>query len=118
MAAGAAIGIAGLALPGTEAGIALSVATLGAVIAMDARLRPASGAALAAAFALFHGSAHGLEAAADVWGYAVGIVLGTAMLHTGGIGAAIALKSRPLVLRLAAAPVALAGLALLASRLA
>jgi len=117
MAAGAAIGVMGFTLPITEIGIALSVAAIGLMVALDARLRPAAGAALIAAFAVFHGSAHGLEAAADFRGYAAGIMLGTLMLHASGVAAAVALKARPLVLRIAAAPMALAGLALLVNRL-
>jgi urease accessory protein len=118
MAAGAALGISGFAMPLTEAAIALSVLALGALIALDARLRPALGVGLISAFGLFHGGAHGAEAAGELWGYTVGIVLGTAALHASGVGAAIALKSRPLVLRMSAAPVAVTGLALLVNRLA
>jgi len=43
--------------------------------------------------------------------------LGTLLLHAAGVGATIALRARPLVLRVAAAPMALAGLALLVNRL-
>jgi urease accessory protein len=53
-------------------------------------------------FALFQGSAHGAEASADLTGYALGMVIGMTALHASGIGAAIALKTRPLALRIAA----------------
>ncbi len=117
MAAGALSSIAGFALPMTEAAIALSVAVLGIAIAWDARMLPTAGTALVAVFALFHGSAHGAEAVADLSGYALGMMIGTLALHAGGIAAALALKARPLVLRIASAPMALLGLALLVNRL-
>ena len=45
------------------------------------------GAAIVAAFAIFHGYAHGAEAPEIGWiGYAVGFVVATALLHAIGIG--------------------------------
>jgi len=117
MLAGAALGIAGFRLPLSEAAIAVSVAALGAMIALDARLRPMAGAALLASFALFHGNVHDMATRVDLGAYATGMALGTLVLHGCGIGTAVLLKARPLVLRLAAAPVAFTGLALLAARL-
>ena len=116
---GAALGIVGWGLPLSEVAIAFSVAALGLMVALDGRATPACAAALMALFALFHGSAHGLEATTSAhWGsYAAGIALGTLSLHAAGVGATIALRARPLVLRLAAVPMAFAGLAMLANRL-
>jgi len=116
---GAALSAAGWGLPMAEVAIAVSVAALGLVIALDGRTAPVCAVALMALFALFHGSAHGMAAATSAhWSiYATGIALGTLLLHAAGVGATIALRARPLVLRVAAAPMALAGLALLVNRL-
>jgi urease accessory protein len=52
--------------------------------------------AIVAAFAIFHGYAHGRElpSAADPVGYSVGFVLATGMLHVTGIGIGF-LNERP-----------------------
>jgi len=118
MVVGGLIGHAGIVLPAGETMIALSVLLLGIALTANAQL-PASVAAIAsAAFALFHGSAHAVEAPALPYaGYAFGLALATLALHASGIAAALALRARPRWLRIAAAPVALAGLAMLAARL-
>ena len=117
MLAGTALGMPGLGVPMSEAGIALSLAILGLAIALDARVRLALGAFVVVLFALFHGSAHGAEAAENLALYGLGLALGTMLIHGLGIGSAVALNARPAILRIAAAPLALAGLALLALRL-
>lgn len=118
MLLGGAAGYAGLGLPMSEIVIALSVMLLGLAIAADTHVAASLGAGLVAAFALFHGGAHGAEAPATAFaGYALGLALATLALHTSGIAAALALRARPRLLRIAGAPVALAGVMLLAGRL-
>jgi len=119
MLAGGLLGHAGIVLPATELMIALSVLLLGLALIANARINVTAGAVAVAAFALFHGGAHGAEAPADA-GYALyafGLLVSTLALHLSGVLAALALRTRPVVLRLAAAPVAVAGLALVAGRL-
>ena len=88
MVVGAGAAMAGLPMLPVEVGIALSVLVLGSVIVFA--LRPPVGVAcvIVAAFALFHGYAHGTElpAAVDPVGYSAGFVLCTGVLHVLGIG--------------------------------
>ena len=88
MALGGALGIAGVPLPPVEIGIALSVLVLGAMIAGAVRAPIWLACSLVAAFAIFHGYAHGTElpSAADPIGYSLGFVLATGLLHVLGIG--------------------------------
>jgi urease accessory protein len=88
MAAGGVIGIAGVALPGIELGIALSAIVLGLMVALAARPPPWVAALLVGAFAIFHGHAHGSELppGTDAVAYSVGFVVATGLLHLSGIG--------------------------------
>jgi urease accessory protein len=119
MLAGGVLGRAGIVLPAAEIMIALSVLLLGLALLANARVSLPAAAAAVAVFALFHGGAHGAEAPADTGYalYALGLIAATLALHLSGVAAALALRARPLVLRLAAAPIAVAGLALVAARL-
>ena len=87
MAAGGALGMMGIAIPFVEAGIALSVLVLGAVIAFNIRAPVAAAAAVVGLFAIFHGLAHGAEmpAAAGGMAYAAGFMIATVALHFAGI---------------------------------
>jgi urease accessory protein len=87
MAAGGGLGIAGLPLPFVEIGIAASVITLGAVVALRVKAPVAIAMALVGVFAIFHGHAHGAEMPASAGGtaYAAGFMVATALLHAGGI---------------------------------
>lgn len=87
MAIGGALGIAGVALPPVEIGIAVSVLVLGGFIAGAVRAPIWLACSLVAGFAIFHGFAHGeeLPSAADPIGYSVGFVLSTGLLHLAGI---------------------------------
>ncbi|MDZ5650491.1 HupE/UreJ family protein [Nitrospirillum sp. BR 11828] len=87
LVAGAVAGANGLALPGVEWGIVLSVAALGWLTAFGARVPLAAGAALIGAFALCHGAAHGAEMPADADGlaYGLGFVTASATLHLAGV---------------------------------
>jgi len=119
MAIGAAAGAAGLAMPGVEAGILLSVLALGALTAAAKRLPIALAMAVVAIFALFHGHAHGTEMPATIagWAYGMGFVTATAALHAAGIGLVLAARSARPVRglqwdRVAGATIAAAGLIL------
>ena len=87
MAFGGVIAILGVPVPGVEIGIALSAIVLGGMIALAAR-PPLIGAALiVAAFAIFHGHAHGAELppGSDAVAFSVGFVMATGLLHLTGI---------------------------------
>ncbi len=93
MAAGGLIGMAGIALPFGEIGIALSVIVLGGVVALRLTMPVAVAMGLVAFFAIFHGHAHGIEMPESSTGlaYGTGFVAATALLH--GIGVALGLAS-------------------------
>ncbi len=115
MAAGAAAAMVGLALPPVEVGVAGSLLVLGAVIALDARLSLASALPLVAVLAVFHGFAHGAEAAGAAYG--LGFALATAALH--GLGLACGFLANrlaaPRPVRAGGGAIALAGLWMLAA---
>lgn len=113
MVAGAVGALAGVSIPGVEAGIAASVMVLGAVIAAFWRAPLALALAIVGSFGFLHGYAHGAElpAAAVPAAYASGFVLASGLLHATGIGlgTARALPRGPLVLRSMGAAMTLAG---------
>ena len=117
MALGGALGIAGVPLPGAEIGIALSVITLGGVIALC--LRPPLGIALGLAsfFAIFHGHAHGAElpGQANALAYSAGFVLATGMIHLSGIAVGLVahVPRGPALVRVGGGVIAVAGVYLL-----
>lgn len=94
MAVGGAAGMAGLALPWSETGIAVSVLALGLLLAFAVRLPASLGMALAGLLAVFHGAAHGAELPGTVspLSYAVGFLLATGSLHAMGLAAGTALQ--------------------------
>lgn len=113
---GAALGVAGLALPGTETGIALSVTVFGVMLAAGTRLAPRVGLGLIAAAALLHGLAHGAElpSGGSFAAYAAGFLATTAALHAAGLGLGERLRSaRAAVWSSLGAAMGLAGLWLL-----
>jgi urease accessory protein len=91
MAVGGTLGMAGLALPFGEIGIAFSVIALGLAVALRIRLPVLIAMALTGLFAIFHGHAHGAEMpdASSGLTYAAGFMLATALLH--GVGIALGL---------------------------
>ncbi len=97
MAAGAAIGMSGVALPLVEVGIAGSVLVLGAAVALA--LRPSLGlsTALVALFGLLHGFSHGAElpAGASALAYGAGFIAATFVLHTTGVAAGLVAGRMP-----------------------
>ena len=86
MAFGFGLAVADVDLPFVEPAILASVVALGLLVAMAARFDTIASAALVAAFALFHGHAHGGElGAAGAASFGVGFVVATALLHAAGI---------------------------------
>lgn len=87
MAAGGALGVLGVPLPGVETGIALSAVVLGGMVALAARPPLPVAVVIVGLFAIFHGHAHGTELpqAADPLVYSLGFVVATGLLHAGGI---------------------------------
>ncbi len=121
MAAAGVAGMAGLALPYVEAGIALSLLVLGAAIAFEITMPVAAAMGLVAFFAVFHGHAHGAEMPETMSGlaYGAGFLAATAALHAAGIGLDLLIgRSGEMfgrrVLQVGGGAAALAGAALLA----
>ena len=120
MAFAGLVGMTGVIVTGAEAGIALSVLVLGAMIAFGMRLPVAAVMGMVGFFALFHGYAHGAEMPATASGLAfgAGFVAATALLHALGIALGLALGStgttfsRP-TLRLGGSAILLVGAVLL-----
>ncbi|QKE62018.1 HupE/UreJ family protein [Aquipseudomonas campi] len=86
MLLGGLLGFASVQIPLMETGIAGSVLAFGLLVAVAARLPMVVALSLTSLFALTHGVAHGLELPelASPWGYAVGFVIATAVLHAIG----------------------------------
>ena len=116
MIAGAALAQTGVALPYVEQSIAASLVVIGVLLALAINAPTGSGAALVAVFAIFHGYAHGLEAAgAALLPFMAGFTLATAALHLLGIGIAHSLIAafNAIPVRLIGATTAAAGILLL-----
>jgi urease accessory protein len=96
MVAGAALGMFGVPMAPVEPGIALSVLVLGGCVALAIQAPVWAASLIVAAFAVFHGYAHGKElpSAADPIGYSAGFTLATGALHVLGIGIGL-LRDRP-----------------------
>ena len=118
MAAGAALGMAGVALPAIEPGIAASVVILGLAILTAWRAPTAVAVGAVALFGVLHGFAHGAELPADTSAlqYAAGFLAATALLHLAGLAIGmVRLAPRGLLaLRAAGGAIAATGLWLLA----
>lgn len=116
MAAGWALGFAGLIVPGLESGIAATLIALGVVLALQLDLPRAAQFAGVAVGAVLHGLAHGGELGGAGWPGGLGMLAATALLHGAGFAATRLAPSRDgLLYRLAGALLALAGGALLAA---
>jgi len=114
MALGGALGLNGVELPLVEAGILASVFVLGLAILFAMKAPLYASLPLVALFALFHGHAHGAEAAGHSgWAYGAGFVLATAMLHGAGVGLGLALRGERKTYALRAAGGAVAAAAVL-----
>jgi urease accessory protein len=118
MAAGAALGMSGVVLPGVEVGIAGSVMVLGAAVALALRPSLAVSIPLIGAFALLHGYSHGVELPASVSAvsYGTGFIAATLALHAIGIaiGVSAGRISGRFATRTAGGAIACVGLLLLA----
>ena len=95
MLVGGLMGIYGIPLFSVELGIALSVMVLGIAIAADKRLPMLFAMIAVGFFALFHGHAHGTEMPelADPALYALGFIIGTALIHIVGVGIGLISKT-------------------------
>lgn len=120
---GAMLGMSGLNLAGVEPMIAASLLAIGLLLATRLALRPAVGASVVAAFALFHGAAHGLELGGQAGWALAGMVCGTAALHGIGLATGMAVqRGAPIwhtwLPRIAGAAMAALGLTLVTPALA
>lgn len=119
MVGGALLALSGIALPGIEPMIAMSVIALGILVALGVHLPAMASALLVAVFAIFHGYAHATEAPSPIGAFATGLVAATIVLHALGVltGRVIARhtdKVRPLPLnRIAGSAIAATGAVLL-----
>jgi urease accessory protein len=122
MAAGGALGIAGMTLPSVEIVMALSIVVLGLAVAARYEWPVAAAMSLVGFFAIFHGHAHGTEMPVDASGfaYALGFVAATGPLHLFGlaIGFAVAhtgLRYSQRITQAGGAAVAMAGVLVLSN---
>lgn len=120
MAAGGMISVWGLSLPFSEILIALSVIVLGAMVFTGRSVPTAIAVAITGAFAVFHGSAHGLAmpAGSSIAAFGLGFVVTTGLLHLVGLGVGtLSVRSSPVVARIAGVAVTVAGLGILGAGL-
>lgn len=120
MVVGGALGVAGISVPYVELSIALSAVLLGAAIAAGIAAPLVVAMAVIGVFAVFHGHAHGAEmpGSANAFGYALGFVISTALLHLAGIGMGILMgrageRREPALIRVAGGLMTVAGLGVL-----
>ena len=119
MLAGALLGLSGVSVPFVEPLIAASVLVFGLLVSLRARASLAV-LPLVAAFAVFHGIAHGAEfspGGASVATWMAGFTLATALLHITGVAIGAGLRNNALRLRLAGVPIAITGAALMVQML-
>lgn len=114
MAAGGLLGVLGVPLPGVEIGIAVSALLLGLAVAAAFRAPVWLAVVMVAAFAVFHGHAHGQELpeAASPLPYGLGFVLSTGLLHLVGIAIGLLNEWRgagPVIVRACGVLIALSG---------
>ncbi|MEB3044787.1 HupE/UreJ family protein [Rhizobium mulingense] len=121
MAFGGVLGAAGVDLPFVERGIALSVVTLGGMIAINVRAPLAAALGMAGLFAIVHGHAHGAEMPDDAAGaaYAAGFIVATGLLHGAGLALGYVIgrvgeRQGVLAMRAAGGVAAISGLGILA----
>lgn len=108
---GVVTGVAGLEIPELETGIALTVVVMGVLIFVAARLPAALGALVLGAFAILHGNAHGHELPQVA--SAMGMLVASALLLEAG--RLLGRVSPALLLKLAGAMIAAAGVMLAAA---
>lgn len=117
MALGGVLGLVGIPIPYIEAGIAASSIVLGLMILFALKPPLWIASIIVAAFAVFHGHAHGTELpkAANALSYSVGFVVSTGLLHLAGIGIGELIRwpVGQIVARAAGGAIALAGVGFL-----
>jgi len=117
MVFGGILGIAGIAVPQVETGIAASALVLGVMVALAVRPPLWVAWILVGVFAIFHGHAHGTElpGATSAIAYSIGFVVGTGLMHMIGIGFGVLAKwpSGRIVVRAGGGLIALAGIGFL-----
>lgn len=116
MALGAAVSNMGIEMPGVELLITASVIAVGLAIALDLREPVLISAAMIGLFAFAHGQAHGAEIpqGTNVYGYAAGFIVATALLHAFGLVLGRLLPRGALAVRAVGTLIALAGAGLAA----
>lgn len=116
LAVGGLLGMQGLALPGSESGIAASLLLIGLLIAGGVRLPTWGGMALVGVFALFHGLAHGAElpSAESALSYGIGFTLASGLLHAAGATSSWLSRALPALVRMLGAAIGVTGATLLA----
>jgi urease accessory protein len=98
MGAGFLLALTGGSLPFVEPAILASVVAFGLLVAAAVKLPIGAGMAVVAAFALFHGHAHGGEVgAATHLEYGLGFAAATVLLHLAGLGIALLVASGRLI---------------------
>ncbi len=113
MLVGAVASMYGLNLPLVEPVIVASLLVVGLLVACAAKLPMSAGIVITAAFAFFHGAAHGQETGeASPLLFAIGALLATILLHIIGVmlGSMLKAKASELAVRIIGSTVAAAGL--------
>jgi urease accessory protein len=121
MVVGGALGFARVQLPGTEIGIAVSIVVLGALMMFGwprsgtGKRAISSVVAVAGAFAVAHGYAHGSEmpAASHAAAYMIGFVCSTVILHGLGMVTGLTVFARPGIARMTGTAITTWGLVIL-----
>lgn len=115
MAFGAFVALKGVSMPFVEPGILASIFVLGLMLLTAKKMRAMSSVVLVAAFALFHGHAHGTEmlAGTHVITYFVGFILSSLAVCAAGslFASKVLAKQSSIVTQVLGALVALGGLA-------
>ena len=112
MLLGAGLAWGGLALPGVEFGIAMSVLLAGVLIAALVKVPAAVGAGVVVLFMLFHGHAHGSEMphGASMLAYLAGFTLATlAITYVGRLAGGFLMQRENRFLRALGVAIAAAG---------
>lgn len=107
----------GMALPMMDQGLALSVVAAGLVLVMYARASQVVRFGVIAALGFWHGSAHGVEMASVV--PAAGLMVGTGLaVMLGSMVALVSTRLSPSAIKYAGAAAAVAGVVMVAQRVA
>ncbi|MEO8203892.1 MAG: HupE/UreJ family protein [Betaproteobacteria bacterium] len=115
MVLGAALAVEGVVVPMAHMGIAGSVLVAGLLVALAVRSPLEWALPMIAMLAIFHGYAHGSEMPqfSSPGRYFAGFLMATAVLHSCGVAAAVALRGHMTALRAGGAVVSVTGFLLL-----